>query len=147
VEIAAAIGTTIMTGSAALVGSMTVTAIMVETCMVESSAIEIGSVVSFKKGTVVLEVYAIPVVTGPCGIIIVGISRKIGFTDRGIGIIAVVVNGSGLGIYRRGPIDYRCGCDIDPGAGYAKADMGAYKYLRIAFGGDEARGDDGGKNG
>jgi hypothetical protein len=107
-----------------------VTPIMVETRVIETSAIEICAVGSFENGTIVFEVYAIPVVTIPGGIIIIDISGIVGLTDLRVRIIAAVVaaviNGCLLINYRR---SYRRRADIDPPTGYAKTHVSIYIHL------------------
>jgi len=67
-----------------------ITAVVVKTRVVKTSAVEISPVVSFEDRTIVFEVYAIPEVTVPGGIIIVDISGIVGFTDFRVGIITAV---------------------------------------------------------
>jgi hypothetical protein len=49
---------------------------MLPTFMVKPSAVEIGSVVSFKPGTIVLEVYPVTIVAIPGRIVIIDIAGK-----------------------------------------------------------------------
>jgi len=131
-----------------------VTAVMIELEVVKTPADEIVPVFSLEERTVVREVYTIPVVTVPCRIVIVYITGEIGFASRRIGIISAVVFRRRLrifrirlGIYRSGLINHGRRCCINSDAGDTYPDTGAYIYLGIAPGGDEARGGDGGEDG
>jgi hypothetical protein len=134
-----------------------ITAVMVKTRVVKTSAVEISPMVSFEKRTVVLEVYAVPVVTVPRWVVVVDVSGVIGFTNLRIGIIAAVIFRRGLfvdgcGLFIHGLlIDYRrCygrGADVYPSTGYAKTDVCIYIYLGVAFRSDETCGCNGGEDG
>ena len=119
--------------------------------MVETTAIEVGSVVSFKEGTIVTVVNPVAIVTIPGRVVIIDISGVFGFTNSGRCIVAAAVRGSLIVLLilidrRRFLVD-RCGrsvnggrCDIHAGARDTEADVSVYVYLRIAFGSDEASG-------
>jgi hypothetical protein len=135
-----------------------ITAVMVETGVIKTSTVEIGAVVPFENGAVVLEVYAIPVVTVPGGVIIIDVSREIGFAHSGVGVIAAIIdwrrlfiNGCRLCVDRLLLIYYRRrhrrSDYVDPPAGYAKSNMCIYIDLGVAFGSDETRGCNGGEDG
>lgn len=114
--------------------------VMIETSTVETSAVEISPMISLEEGTVVFEVYAIPEVTIPGGIVIIYVSGEFGFTDLRIGIIAAVIHGCRLRISRVGLrvnrlllIDYRRShwrrADIDPRTGDTESDVRINIYL------------------
>jgi len=116
--------------------------------VIEAAAIEIGPVVSFEIWPVVGEVNAVAVVTVPGWIVIIGISGEIGLACGGRCIVAAV-------IFRRG--GRRIGITVNNGGGNGggyndsrsgnpEADAGAYVYLGIAFGRDEAGGYNGGEH-
>jgi hypothetical protein len=120
--------------------------------MVETTAIEIAPVFSFKVGTIVLEVDAIPIVAVPGRILIVDIAGELGFANGRRRIVSTVVYRCGLLTYRSRLLIDRCGIhrsrrDIYPGAGNPEADMGIYVYLGIAFGSDEAGANNSGQEG
>jgi len=115
---------------------MTPTTIVFPTSVVKASAIEIGSVVSFKPGTIVLEVDPVAVVTGPGRVVVIDITGVLGFTNFGGGIIAAAISRSGLIIGGIRLLVYgsrsgvnRSRCNIHPRTGDTKADVRVYIYL------------------
>ena len=104
--------------------------VVCESGVIKPTVVEIGPMISLEEGAIVFEVEPVPVVSVPGGIIIISISGEIGFDDCGSGIVAICIYGSG------GYID----------SWNRDADVGAYVYLCIAFGSDEAGGYDGGED-
>jgi hypothetical protein len=114
--------------------------------MVKTPAVEIGPVVSFEVGAVVIEVDAVTVVAGPGGVVIVNIAGIFGFTHVRCGVVTAIVFGRIVYWCRCGGSINRSWCNIHPGAGDTKADVGVYVYLGVAFGSDEAGGNNGGED-
>ena len=99
-------------------------AVVYEPGTVEAAVVKICPMVSFESGAIVFEVEPIPVVAVPGGVVIIGVSGEIGFTDGRFGIISAGV--------------YGCGGDVDPGSGNTETYMRTYEYLCGAFGSDQA---------
>ena len=106
--------------------------VVLEPGAVKAAMFRICPMVSFEKGAIVFEVEPVPVVAVPGGIVIIGISGEIGFTDGRCGIISA-------GVYGSGGIISGCG-DVDPGSGNTETDMRTYEYLCGTFGSDQAGG-------
>jgi hypothetical protein len=122
--------------------------------VVETVAGEIGAVIPFEIRPVVSKVVPVAIVAVPGGVVVVSIPGVFRLTHFGSGIVATAISGLiiyGLLIFRlivygSGSGVDGSGCDVHPGAGNAKAYMGVYIDLRIAFGSDEASGYDCGEN-
>jgi hypothetical protein len=109
--------------------------------VVEPAAIEVGSVGSFKPGTVVSEVDTVAIVAAPGRVVIVGIPGELRFTNLGGGIVATAVDRGRLIVHRL--VVHRCGLLIDgsrsgvdgcrshiyPGAGDTKTNVCVDIYL------------------
>src|SRR5579871_4386772 len=86
------------------------TTVMFEPRVVKTFVTEVSSMLPLEVRTVVFKIEAIPVVTVPGGIVIVGISGEIGFADGRSGVVSASVYGSRCvcaGVYNRRS-------DIDP---------------------------------
>ena len=115
--------------------------VVCEPGVVKMTAMEVSPVVSFKERTVVFEIEAVPVVTVPGRIVIVGISGEIGFTDRRSSIITVRIDRRGR---ISGTVDNGCGsCYNDTGNRNPESDVCTNEYLGITFSSDKAGGYDG----
>jgi len=127
----------VVTISAIVIPTPSVTpaaAIVFPASVVKPAAIEIGSVVSFKPGTVVLEVDPVTIVAIPGRVLIVCIAGILGFTNIGGGIIStigriLVINRGRLFIYGSGSGVNGGRCNIHPRTGDTKADVRVYIYL------------------
>ena len=90
-----------------------------EPCVVEATAIEIGSVVSCEEGPVVLVVNKVTEVAIPGRVVIIGKPGEIGFTDDFRSAhICILINDGGW-----------CRRNIHPRSGYTKTDTCVYVYL------------------
>jgi hypothetical protein len=109
---------------------------MFPTPVVKPAAVEIGSVVSFEPGTIVLEVDPVAVVAVPGGVVVIDIAGVLGFTNIGGGVVSTVIGRRGLVIDRGRFLIYgsrsgvnRGRCNIHPRTGDTKADVRVYIYL------------------
>ena len=90
--------------------------------MVETTAVEIGPVISFKPGTIVFEVDAVAIVAAPGRVVIISVPGEIGFTDCGSGIIAIRINRCGCGRIG-GTVNNGGWSDNDPGCRNPETDV------------------------
>ena len=105
------------------------TAFMLPAFVLKTSVVKIGSVISFKPGTIVFEVDMVTVVAVPGRVVIINIAGEFGFTNLRGGIIPTTVLRCLFGVYWCRLGVNRSRCDIHPGTGDTETDMGIYIYL------------------
>lgn len=114
--------------------------------VIETVSIKISPVVSFEIRPVVAEIYAVAVVSIPGRIVIIGISRILGFTRGRRRIIATVIFLGGSGCIGVAVFYGSRSSDNHPGTRDMETEAGANINLGITFCGDEACGYNGGEH-